>query len=137
MSNIPGLTVKVVNGRKVIDGEAKPMDDSGFDVTVDSRQAAENARAIDRGYKQLQRADVMGMLREPSQQLQAEFAANSERPQTASAIKGQLQFHLDLAQRAEKDIAAGKNPMVIDDYNAATGRGNGTEFKTLKPRRPQ
>jgi hypothetical protein len=98
------------------------MDDSGFDLTVDPAEAAENNRAIDRGYTALQRSDVMSMLREPSANLQDKFAQNSTRPDSFKAIKGQLQFHLDMARQAEKDIAAGKNPIVIKDYNSATQR---------------
>jgi hypothetical protein len=113
VSNIKGLEIETLpDGRKIVSGEPKLMDDSGFDLTVDPAEAAENNRAIDRGYTALQRSDVMSMLREPSANLQDSF----------KAIKGQLQFHLDMARQAEKDIAAGKNPIVIKDYNSATQR---------------
>jgi hypothetical protein len=123
VSNIKGLSIETLpDGRKIVSGEPQLMDDSGFDVTVDPAEAAENNRAIDRGFVALQRSDVMSMLREPSANLQDRFAENSTRPDNYKAMKGQLQFHLDMARQAEKDIAAGKNPVVIQDYNALTQR---------------
>jgi hypothetical protein len=123
LNTVKGLSVEELpDGRKIVTGEPQLMDQSGFDFTIDPADAAENNRAIDRAYNTLARADVMSMLREPSAKLQEQFAINSSRPDSPLAIKGQLQFHLDMAHQAEKDIAAGKNPIVVKDYRAATQR---------------
>lgn len=113
-----GLTVtRDESGKVTVTGEpnagVRPL---GIDAV-----SSEQARKVDRAYNRLRRADVMGMLREPSASLQDEFASIVERPFYDSEIASQFQELYDLSGRLQNELDGGYNPAIPEIYHGRAG----------------
>lgn len=73
--------------------------------------------AYETAISNLKRADVMGMSREPSRELQDEFAKATEMPFRDANKAVKLQKILDMAMKGRKDIQGGYNPNVVTDVD--------------------
>jgi flagellum-specific peptidoglycan hydrolase FlgJ len=104
-----GLTITTdKSGRQVISG--KPPDVS----LLPSDQKA----LLDSDWSRITRADVMGMPREPSQELQGAFVKSTERPFWDSRIVPQLQDLLDIQNQTQGLVDSDFHPLVVERHRA-------------------
>lgn len=131
--------LRIENGKVV--GDADVPTSLGAGVSAATREVglskgewADKQARVEAAYSRMKRSDVMSMLREPSRELQDEFASNTDRPFLDKRLNGQMQFLYDVATRADKDSKSGYNPVVIEDFNRAAGNPSNTTLSTLRKR---
>jgi hypothetical protein len=95
---------------------------SPFSSDDPKENLAQRKAAADRAWGALKRSDIMKMIREPSASLQDEFGEMTERPFFDADLKGQLEFLMSIADRAEIDMTSGYNSTVVEDYKRVAGR---------------
>lgn len=86
---------------------------------LDTPHFGDEATQYETATSNLQRADVMGMAREPSAKLQDDFAKATEMPFRDSQKKVRLQQILDLAVRERDKLRGGYNPHVTQSVDSA------------------
>lgn len=85
---------------------------------LDTPHFGDEATRYDSAVSNLQRADVMGMAREPSAKLQDEFSKATEMPFRDNQKKARLQQILNMATRERRNLAAGYNPQVVSGVDS-------------------
>jgi len=105
--------------------------------------ATDRAKLIDSYYAQLKRADIMGMVREPSATLQNEFGKITERPFLDSQIRQQLDAYEAAVDLAEREARRGFSDEAIAYYdrkrtpvtkaNAPPARGRAAPARSSAP----
>ncbi len=104
-----GLTITTdKNGRQVIQGKAP-------DVAISSMYD-QNKALLDADWSRITRADVMGMPREPSADLQDAFTKSTERPFWDDRIIPQLQQLLDVQNDVQRQVDGDYHPLVVDRH---------------------
>lgn len=93
---------------------------TGYKVTgdLDTPHFGDESTRYESALSNLQRADVMGMVREPSAKLQDSFAQATEMPFRDEQKKVRLQQILTMALRERNNLAGGYNEHVVSAADA-------------------